>query len=90
MKFLNDSAWFYLEKQTNTILRPKTLKFDKKYKKYSQNPKIYMKIQSVLGTPVEPPVESPVETHVEPPFKVLPVNTVPHHLCILPRICVPS
>ena len=33
MKFLDDSAWFCMEKLKNTVLRPKDQKLNKKIKK---------------------------------------------------------
>ena len=44
MKFLNDSASFLPEKLKNTLFLPKTLIFDPKSRKCSQNPETYPKI----------------------------------------------
>ena len=56
MKFLNDSAWFCLEKLKKHVFQPKALIFDQKVLKYKKNqkdkPKIYENT-SFLGFPVD-------------------------------------
>ena len=54
---LHGFAW---RSSKNMVLRPKTLKFDKKVQKYFNNPKNYLKIQGFQGTPCEAPCGAPV------------------------------